>query len=616
MNPTERIKVNFLTASPAELAAAERRKNRLEDAGYTLVGHSGNEMIYKLNPKDNGGIPGTNSRSKESGMRTAGESVKMREIPDCDICKYEEHKDGVPAAYDGKTVHGPWGYMCEKHFGSHGIGLGTGKGQRLVKEGKGMPGTLPFGPKKKKNRTHTDVMMDQLGNDENEDWSGPVEYKIPTDREASISDHLHSMGDAIQEEVRHLLPDSSEYMYPDDPMGWVDPSSSDYFGPPFLPQDGRIMPDHPESQYNGGFDISHARENYKRHNPPSNWLPRLSAQDRRYVTGAHPHLQKMLDSIATSPMSDAIADEYHHLVPTPNNLWEASDPEGWVDPASGTYFGPPFLPQDGKILQDNPTSPYGGNGGLPNTGFDFSHAQEKLDNENIPLRKQIREKAHDLREKIYPPNPLKGRESRLAALSPQDRRYVTLESSRFLADNTDTNDARELATRAMHFAERVTSTYDVSRSRAITSAFVERVAKGAQERHHYFRNDVLKPFLQGVSDGTAGVENIPAHGLKQEFEEGVVKGIHQAIPPKKTAAHYDELSGLTNRERWDDYAKTHDAPADNRGKLRKVIDRVQYNTNEGIPPWLDHGRNGGWEGGQPPTKTAAVNDLPPEVLFL
>lgn len=39
---------------------------------------------------------------------------------------------GVPAHYDGATIHGPWAYMCETHFESDGIGLGLGRGQRLI----------------------------------------------------------------------------------------------------------------------------------------------------------------------------------------------------------------------------------------------------------------------------------------------------------------------------------------------------------------------------------------------------------------------------------------------------------------------------------------------------
>lgn len=52
--------------------------------------------------------------------------VKVAVIPTCDVCKTR------PAAYDGKTVHGPWAYMCEPCFAALGIGLGTGLGQRLI----------------------------------------------------------------------------------------------------------------------------------------------------------------------------------------------------------------------------------------------------------------------------------------------------------------------------------------------------------------------------------------------------------------------------------------------------------------------------------------------------
>lgn len=52
------------------------------------------------------------------------------ELPECNIHK----RDGaiVPAMYDGKTVFGPWAYMCEQCFGVWGAGLGMGKGQRLI----------------------------------------------------------------------------------------------------------------------------------------------------------------------------------------------------------------------------------------------------------------------------------------------------------------------------------------------------------------------------------------------------------------------------------------------------------------------------------------------------
>jgi hypothetical protein len=49
---------------------------------------------------------------------------------ECDFCKSAGKE--VEATYDGKTVHGPWAYMCDLHFGQHGIGLGTGRGQKLI----------------------------------------------------------------------------------------------------------------------------------------------------------------------------------------------------------------------------------------------------------------------------------------------------------------------------------------------------------------------------------------------------------------------------------------------------------------------------------------------------
>jgi hypothetical protein len=50
--------------------------------------------------------------------------------PDCDICKLKGIK--FPAAIDGRTVDGRWAYMCVPHHEAHGVGLGMGKGQRLL----------------------------------------------------------------------------------------------------------------------------------------------------------------------------------------------------------------------------------------------------------------------------------------------------------------------------------------------------------------------------------------------------------------------------------------------------------------------------------------------------
>ena len=46
-------------------------------------------------------------------------------LPKCDIC-------GKTAVYDCKTKMGSWGNLCEVCFKTFGIGLGTGKGQKLI----------------------------------------------------------------------------------------------------------------------------------------------------------------------------------------------------------------------------------------------------------------------------------------------------------------------------------------------------------------------------------------------------------------------------------------------------------------------------------------------------
>lgn len=51
--------------------------------------------------------------------------LKVAKFPQCDMCS------GI-ARYDGRTVMGPWAYMCEKCFNIYGFGLGLGKGQKFV----------------------------------------------------------------------------------------------------------------------------------------------------------------------------------------------------------------------------------------------------------------------------------------------------------------------------------------------------------------------------------------------------------------------------------------------------------------------------------------------------
>ena len=60
--------------------------------------------------------------------------AEVEKLPDCNFCPAP-----TPARYDGKTGMGPWANMCDVHFEMYGIGLGLGRGQKLVvkKEPKG-----------------------------------------------------------------------------------------------------------------------------------------------------------------------------------------------------------------------------------------------------------------------------------------------------------------------------------------------------------------------------------------------------------------------------------------------------------------------------------------------
>ena len=54
-------------------------------------------------------------------------SVEVTKLPLCDIDR--EHGE---AYADGKTIYGPWAYMCKPCFDVTGVGLGLGRGQVLV----------------------------------------------------------------------------------------------------------------------------------------------------------------------------------------------------------------------------------------------------------------------------------------------------------------------------------------------------------------------------------------------------------------------------------------------------------------------------------------------------
>jgi len=63
-------------------------------------------------------------------MRTNTET-RVLEYPKCAFCPGEAH-------YDGRTLFGPWANMCEKCFQFNGIGLGLGRGQRLILDKEGI----------------------------------------------------------------------------------------------------------------------------------------------------------------------------------------------------------------------------------------------------------------------------------------------------------------------------------------------------------------------------------------------------------------------------------------------------------------------------------------------
>lgn len=56
--------------------------------------------------------------------------VKVYNTKYCDLCQVIGKT--TVALYDAKTKMGPWGYLCKTHFQEQGIGLGLGKGQKLI----------------------------------------------------------------------------------------------------------------------------------------------------------------------------------------------------------------------------------------------------------------------------------------------------------------------------------------------------------------------------------------------------------------------------------------------------------------------------------------------------
>jgi len=51
----------------------------------------------------------------------------------CDFCG----ENNLKTLIDGKTIFGPWAVMCEFCHLTKGIGIGLGKGQKYISDGKG-----------------------------------------------------------------------------------------------------------------------------------------------------------------------------------------------------------------------------------------------------------------------------------------------------------------------------------------------------------------------------------------------------------------------------------------------------------------------------------------------
>lgn len=64
-------------------------------------------------------------------MAENGTVAVVKKRPDCDFgC-------GMEAKFDGRTIMGPWAYMCVDHWVQYGPGrLGIGHGQKLALSGK------------------------------------------------------------------------------------------------------------------------------------------------------------------------------------------------------------------------------------------------------------------------------------------------------------------------------------------------------------------------------------------------------------------------------------------------------------------------------------------------
>ena len=59
-------------------------------------------------------------------LKKKGTEIELSIIPKCNLCSNQ-------AGYDARTVNGFWAYLCETCYAKYGIGLGLGRGQKIVK---------------------------------------------------------------------------------------------------------------------------------------------------------------------------------------------------------------------------------------------------------------------------------------------------------------------------------------------------------------------------------------------------------------------------------------------------------------------------------------------------
>lgn len=69
-----------------------------------------------------------NTTATQKVTKNMNNTTKLYQIQKCDFCL-------STARYDGKTVTGPWAFMCERHFQMFGYGkTGLGIAQKIIYE--------------------------------------------------------------------------------------------------------------------------------------------------------------------------------------------------------------------------------------------------------------------------------------------------------------------------------------------------------------------------------------------------------------------------------------------------------------------------------------------------